>query len=424
MAGPPAAAPDAQALDSQLNDEENLVDYAYGRALEYAAALRFVGLLAGVGDGKDVEDARNTVMEVVKSVLTPGEMAPINEQMMKGSKELKQAEYEYGEAVRAINEGDNSPEAALRAEAARQRFLGAEQTLKPIAKDYHNQPWFYERWWKSAWSSIAAIYDGAIAAINNGTWKIAVCKAAIDVGFSVVETAILAGLVAFTGGVAAALIKIGKTAVAAAGKFTGAVRITISAERQLKRADGLLAVGGKVENNINFRYIHPEKEAVGAEKKLLGAENQGTTKATTDAGETSTKGNAATPPKSWKPKEVLGRRVYQRNDLIDPKRVDPDSGLTNLELMRNGRAPIGPDGFPVELHHMVQQEGLPFNNAMAPLAEVSKTFHSKNYNQIHIYPRGDPNYISWRKTNPANARRYDRYREAYWAQRAGDFIPD
>jgi hypothetical protein len=219
-------------------------------------------------------------------------VAPINERMMQASMDVKRAEFELHQAVtEARNAGDNSPATLTRIADLRRQLADAESALKPVAKEYHDQPWFYERWWKSAWSSVAGLYNDAIAAINNGTWKTALCKAAIDAGFSLVENAILAGLAAFTGGVAAAMIKIAKTAAMAGKKFTGAVRISISAKRQLKGKDGLLSVGGKEHAERSFRDIHPEKEARGAEKKLLGSDNQGTTTNTPGAGETSTKGD-------------------------------------------------------------------------------------------------------------------------------------
>lgn len=102
-----------------------------------------------------------------------------------------------------------------------------------------------------------------------------------------------------------------------------------------------------------------------------------------------------------------GNKVYQRNDLIEPMRVDAQ-GVTNLERMLQGKAPIGPDGWQIQLHHMLQtQEG--------PIAEVTRTFHQMYTRIIHIDP-------------PTVASRIDRatfriWREAYWTQRARDFIP-
>jgi len=110
---------------------------------------------------------------------------------------------------------------------------------------------------------------------------------------------------------------------------------------------------------------------------------------------------------SKEPVEVAGGKVYQRDDLIDPAFVDPRTGKTNLELMQAGRAPIGPDGRPINLHHMLQtQDG--------PIAEVTQTFHKVNSSAIHINSGSKiPSGI--------NRSKFDAWREAYWKQRANDF---
>jgi len=72
--------------------------------------------------------------------------------------------------------------------------------------------------------------------------------------------------------------------------------------------------------------------------------------------------------------------------------------------MKKGRAPIGHDGSPVDLYHMTQTEANGFNGTRGALAEVNKSFHSDNFDTIHIYGRNHPDYISWRKLNPQAAR--------------------
>lgn len=109
---------------------------------------------------------------------------------------------------------------------------------------------------------------------------------------------------------------------------------------------------------------------------------------------------------SANPVEVLGNRVFQRNDLINPNFVDPKSGKTNLELMQMGRAPIGPDGSPINLHHMIQSQ----NGA---IAEVTQSFHQQNYSTIHINTGGLPSGI--------NRSEFDAWRREYWRGRAVDF---
>ncbi len=101
-----------------------------------------------------------------------------------------------------------------------------------------------------------------------------------------------------------------------------------------------------------------------------------------------------------------GNKVYQRNDLINPNRIDTNSGLTNRELMQAGRAPIGPDGKSINLHHMIQKQD-------GPIAEVTQTFHQQNFRAIHINTGGIPSGI--------NRSQFNSWRRSYWINRANDF---
>lgn len=105
------------------------------------------------------------------------------------------------------------------------------------------------------------------------------------------------------------------------------------------------------------------------------------------------------------PVNFNGNRVYQRNDLIDPNRVDPVSGRTNLELMQAGRAPLGPDGKPVNLHHLTQSQS-------GAIAEVTQTLHSNNHGVLHM-PNTVPSGI--------NRTEFNAWRRNYWRNRANDF---
>ncbi|MFG6654203.1 hemagglutinin repeat-containing protein [Scandinavium sp. M-37] len=109
---------------------------------------------------------------------------------------------------------------------------------------------------------------------------------------------------------------------------------------------------------------------------------------------------------SSEPIKVKGNKVYQRNDLFDPGYVDPKSGKTNLELMQGGRAPIGTDGKPVNLHHMLQSQD-------GPIAEVTQGFHKDNHSIIHINDNSIPSGI--------NRSEFNKWRSDYWKQRANGF---
>jgi RHS repeat-associated protein len=79
----------------------------------------------------------------------------------------------------------------------------------------------------------------------------------------------------------------------------------------------------------------------------------------------------------WTPKQVAGRKVFQRNELFDPNHIDA-FGRSNIQRMQKGNAPIGKDGFDVNLHHLIQDEP-------GSMAELLRSFHSKNDRVLHIY---------------------------------------
>jgi len=118
--------------------------------------------------------------------------------------------------------------------------------------------------------------------------------------------------------------------------------------------------------------------------------------------------SCSTQSKYWNRRTVFGKnKVYQRDDLIDPNYVDSETGLTNLQLMRRGRAPYGPDGKRINLHHGLQtQDG--------PIFEVTQTFHQRNSRIIHINPG---NKIS----SAINRSKFGSWKRGYWKQRANDF---
>uniref|UniRef100_UPI0035CECB0B HNH/ENDO VII family nuclease n=1 Tax=Bartonella sp. AC151YNML TaxID=3243449 RepID=UPI0035CECB0B len=102
-------------------------------------------------------------------------------------------------------------------------------------------------------------------------------------------------------------------------------------------------------------------------------------------------------------------KVYQRDDLFDPNQIvkwtvnKKDVWGTNVERMEAGRAPIGFDGQPVELHHLKQtHEG--------PIAEMSHESHKKYTSVIHNNPQKHQSLIERKK--------FDKWREEYWKERA------
>ncbi|PYE85159.1 HNH/ENDO VII family nuclease [Phyllobacterium leguminum] len=477
----PAAHPD----NSFLSQSQNTAVYAQNRHNELLAQLRFMGLLCGIkgpnGKPEDVANARNAVIEALSDFLASqgGPLAQQVQQDYDRYLEMRQGldlfnrfgtaeAIDIGNAVNNIGRlghpADNAPFLGEIADGKRMPDVGNGRISQP-GIDYISQAHGYyqsaakkqqqlnaivaerrRQWWNSVWENLTSYYNARLAEIKQGRMLEAVAKPAIDAAYVVAEELIYAGMisaiVAITGGAAATIgiglrmaISIGSRSArfltrAGSDLIEAAARQaadTIFDIRITKVEPAALPGQGQPGRLLHRQQVDVEKDLTPEEAAAFGEGGLGSTRPDADAPEQGPSGNSNRQAQSgnrWQAREVNGRRVYQRDDLIDPNFVDPDTGLTNLEHMRAGRPPIGPDGNQIELHHMVQQEGLPFTNDMAPLAEVERSFHSKNYNAIHIYPRGDPDYISWRKLNPSNARRYDNYRRKYWPTRAKDFEPD
>ena len=97
-----------------------------------------------------------------------------------------------------------------------------------------------------------------------------------------------------------------------------------------------------------------------------------------------------------------GVKVYQRNDIFNP--YDKDArGRTNIQRMKMGLAPIGADGNPVNLHHMLQTND-------GSIAEVIQSFHQQSKNIIHINPNTIPSGI--------DRNQFNIWKNGYWKYRA------
>lgn len=102
----------------------------------------------------------------------------------------------------------------------------------------------------------------------------------------------------------------------------------------------------------------------------------------------------------------VSRKVYQRND-IDCFRVDPTTGLTNLERMLKGKPPIGNDGNPIQLHHVIQKEN-------GPVVEIRETTHQEYYHTLHGLIGSGGSF----RNDPILNKQYNNFRIVYWKWRA------
>ena len=106
----------------------------------------------------------------------------------------------------------------------------------------------------------------------------------------------------------------------------------------------------------------------------------------------------------------VSRRVYQRNDIAF-NYVDETTGLTNLERMQAGKPPIGSDGNPIQLHHILQKE-------VDPMVEIREITHQEYYSQLHGLIEDGASF----RNNPVLNKQYNNFRRSYWKWRAEQII--
>lgn len=69
-------------------------------------------------------------------------------------------------------------------------------------------------------------------------------------------------------------------------------------------------------------------------------------------------------------------RIDRMRSLYGDEVADKWAGKTNLDLIKEGKAPYGPDGERINLHHIGQKSD-------SPLAELTNTEHKKNDGILH-----------------------------------------
>lgn len=106
----------------------------------------------------------------------------------------------------------------------------------------------------------------------------------------------------------------------------------------------------------------------------------------------------------------VSRKVYQRND-INFNYLDKDTGESNLQRMLRGNAPIGRDGRPLELHHILQKEA-------GPMVEIHEFTH-KEYKRILHGLKGSGE--SFRNDKILDSQ-YRNFKRAYWKWRAEKYL--
>ncbi|MDX6157153.1 T7SS effector LXG polymorphic toxin [Bacillus subtilis] len=104
----------------------------------------------------------------------------------------------------------------------------------------------------------------------------------------------------------------------------------------------------------------------------------------------------------------VSRRVYTMKD-IDINQKDR-KGRTNLELMKDGKAPLAKDGTKINLHHLIQEE--PGN-----MVEIPNSLHTKYSEVIHKLKTDGESF----RNNPELKVQYEYFRVRYWKWRATQY---
>lgn len=110
--------------------------------------------------------------------------------------------------------------------------------------------------------------------------------------------------------------------------------------------------------------------------------------------------------------------VWTAPNLINPARMD-DQGRTNLDRMKEGIAPIGPDGLSVQLHHVTQTND-------GPLMELSATAHRDHSFGLHY--RHAARFVQYKEPDalkslmtPIDRSAFAAKRQALWKAQAEEW---
>jgi A nuclease of the HNH/ENDO VII superfamily with conserved LHH len=401
---------DAANIDAQLSDmvtgSASCGAHALKRAREYAASAHFIGLLAGVvGSADERKEARETVMAALADIGFSADDAAMRRDSLEKAAAWKRLSdmRTAGMTPEQLADHRKSMDAAM---------AEWNEAAKPLAEKWSPQGVF-----NRLWSSLADIYSRAIKFVREDMWKKSLCELSVDAGFIILETGVAAALAAAGLAAAAAFLKV----VAIASKGSRLVTITVKATRGLKGGAAARNPAHMLGSERKYSRTIDTGEVNADAKKFLDESGQGNA---TTPDRSPAKGDeaGAGSKKSWRAKEVAGRKVYQRDDLIDPNRVD-ERGRTNLQRMQNGLGPVGSDGREINLHHLTQDEP-------GPMAEITASKHSENDRVLHMY--SNQHDKSWRdkdgtkrqyRSAPDTMDRgpFNQWKKSYWKIRAKDF---
>ena len=79
--------------------------------------------------------------------------------------------------------------------------------------------------------------------------------------------------------------------------------------------------------------------------------------------------------------------------------------------MQVGKPPIGSDGNPIQLQHILQKE-------VGPMVEIREITHQEYYSQLHGLIEDGASF----RNNPVLNKQYNNFRRSYWKWRAEQII--
>ena len=340
-------APDTLPGDTFADQAIEVTQYAQEAMNRIAAQYRFAGLIAGVKGPNDTDDdvdnARAKLLEAISDFFhreqTPirqeidrlhnefrAEQQALDRDLMRnpnymqittlsdffiggghpsdqgpGTMEfLAGAAADGGFQDRLMGAGlDAATNARLMAQRARSQQIAALEVQRraQAVQDFKN-------FWSGLWGSVKSYYDDKMALVREGKYLVAAGKIVVDgveVFHADIAIAIItAGVIAVTGGVTAAMAPLIGAAVAAALRVVkvgaGVLQRSANSMRQgiagarfaieLRKVDvDALDMPVARPEPIYSHEVDVSRDLTPDERRLLNEENQGSTEATTDAGE-------------------------------------------------------------------------------------------------------------------------------------------
>lgn len=340
-------APDTLPGDTFADQAIEVTQYAQEAMNRIAAQYRFAGLIAGVKGPNDTDDdvdnARAKLLEAISDFFhreqTPirqeidrlhnefrAEQQTLDRDLMRnpnfmqimslndffigrghpsdqgpGTMEfLTGAAADGGFQDRLMGAGlDAASNARLMAQRARSQQIAALEVQRraQAVQDFKN-------FWSGLWGKVKSYYDDKMALVAEGKYLVAAGKIVVDgveVFHADIAIAIItAGVIAVTGGVTAAMAPLIASAVAAALRVVkvgaGVLQRTVGSMRQgvagarfaieLRKVDvDALDMPVARPDPIYSHEVDVSRDLTPDERRLLNEENQGSTEATTDAGE-------------------------------------------------------------------------------------------------------------------------------------------